>query len=229
MFLRVLRSASVWLAALGGSALLFAAAVVVVHEAKRVHGAAPASVTTVDYFSGTTHYAVPMKYHPGITHYSEKRNYSALTLMLFLPDLSPAAEHLEEMKRPGWHDQMTLLIEHGPHVIDPDAQVAWMTNFPRGVHTLPEPAANGCEVYRTPLMMPGDVFVCPEDGSKLVISCDRKSDIPYPACTGHERIREDLTLVFAYSIKYAGDASSIDQRVKALIASFVTSQTVSAK
>ena len=174
---RALKSVFVWLAVLGGSALLLAVVTIDVQEAQRVRGAEANSVTTIDYFSGTTHYAVPMKYYPGIKHYSEKRNYSALTLMLFLPDLSPAAEHLEEMKRPGWHDQMTLLIEHGPHVTDPDAQIAWMTNFPRGVHTLPEAAANGCEIYRTPLMMPGDVFVCPEDGSKLVISCDRKSDV----------------------------------------------------
>ena len=143
---RAFRLVLVWLAFLGGSTLVLAAVTIDIHEAQIVRGAEANSATTIDYFSGTTHYAVPVKYHPGITRYSEKRNYSSLTLMLFLPDLSPAAEHLEEIKRPGWHDQMTLLFEHGPHIIDSDAQIAWMTNWPQGVHTLPEPIANGCSL-----------------------------------------------------------------------------------
>ncbi len=116
---------------------------------------------TVEYFSGTSRYRIAKKYNPGISNYSEQRNYSALTLMLFLPDFSPAADHLKELKQPGWRNQMTLLLEHGPHMIDSDAQIAWMTNWPRGVHTRPETAANGCDLYRTPLMAPATSTCAP--------------------------------------------------------------------
>ncbi len=120
---------------------------------------------------------------------------------------------------------MTLLLEHGPHMIDSDAQIAWMTNWPRGVHTRPETAANGCDLYRTPLMAPGDVYVCPEDGHKLVLSCGRKSDVPFPSCAVYENVSSDLSLIYHYSTRYADDAISIDRRIKALIASFIAEQS----
>ena len=150
---------------------------------------------TVDYFSGTTHYAIPAFYRPGITAYFEKRNYSALNLMLFLPDFSPASQHVEEMRVPGWRNRMTLLFEHGPHMISPEAQIAWMTNWPRGVHTPLEPTANGCDLYRTPFIIFGDLYVCPEDGAKLAVSCDRKSDVPSPACAVSENVSTDLSVI----------------------------------
>lgn len=164
---------------------------------------------------------MPVRYHAGISRYSEKRDYSALTMMLFLPDFSPAADHAEELRIPGWRNQMTLLFEHGPRFSEPDQQIASMINRPQGVHTLSTPAANGCDLYRTPLMMPGDVYVCPNDRSKLVLSCDRKSDVPFPSCTVFENFSPDLSLIYHYSVKYVDDAVSIDHRIKALIASFV--------
>lgn len=223
-----LNSVSLWLTALGASASLLVAVLYQFHEAKRIPNAALSSASTVDYFSGTAHYAVPVKYNPGVTRYSEKRNYSALTLMLFLPDLSPAVDHPDEMERPGWQNQMTLLFEHGPRFGTADEQIAMLTNKPRGVHTLPEPAGNGCDLYKTPLMVPGDVYVCQEDGSKLVLSCKRESDVPSPSCTIFEDISPDLSLIYHYSATYAVDAVSIDRHVRTLIASFVRSRAASA-
>lgn len=185
--------------------------------------ARPDAGATLDYFSGMAHYAVPARLNPGITRFSEGRNYSALTLMLFLPDFSPVADHPEEMKRPGWHDQMTLLFEHGPRMSDPEAQIASLTNRPLVGPTKPEALSNGCDIYRTPLVSPGDVYVCREGGTKLVISCVRTTGsvvIPSPSCTVMENINSDLSVIYHYSVRYVENAVLIDCRVRALLSSF---------
>ncbi|MGI3899861.1 MAG: hypothetical protein ACRYGP_18035 [Janthinobacterium lividum] len=224
---RLLKSVPVWIVSLCAGSLLLAALTLGLVQATKTRSVSH-PVTTIDYFSGAVHYTVPAIYNPGITRYSDERKYSALSFMLFLPNFSPAADHLEELKRPGWRDQMTLLFEHGPHMLDSDAQIAWMTNWPRGVHTRPEPAANGCDLYRTPLMAPGDVYVCPEDGFKLVLSCGRNSDVPFPSCSVFENVTPDLSLIYHYSAKYADDAVSIDRHIKALLSSFAKPETAAA-
>ena len=182
--------------------------------------ARPDAGATLDYFSGMAHYAVPARLNPGITRFSEGRNYSALTLMLFLPDFSPVADHPEEMKRPGWHDQMTLLFEHGPRMSEPEAQIASLTNRPLVGPTKPEALSNGCDIYRTPLVDPGDVHACPEDGNKLVVSCTRTIGsvvIPSPACTVMENISSDLGVIYHYSVRYVESAVVIDRHVRSLL------------
>ena len=176
---------------------------------------------TVDYFSGGVHYTIPKSLNPAITRFSEKHNHSALSLMLSLPDLTPIAPH--STRNPGWNDLITLLFEHGPRASDYESQLAFVTNMPPGAHTPSQPTSNGCDLYRTPLFDPGNVYVCPIPAGKLVVSCSRSTGavvIPYPSCTVFENISDDLSLIYTYGVEHVDDAALIDHRVRALVSSF---------
>ena len=187
---------------------------------------APTGFSTVDF--GSTRYTIPDVYRPGITPYRAKGykegvGYAAFTLNLLVPDLKPQGSSQEGMTGHGWDRHLQALLEHGVDSRDLQDLVNLLLSWGKLDKENFVTESNGCHLYQGNMTVTQELHVCYLPGHLFVYDCAIKKYGPYPHCGVHERLNKDTTITYSFGKEYRDDAILIDDRMRALVTSFVSS------
>ena len=143
---------------------------------------------------------------------------SGLWIGLLLPDFLPASCNEEEFLEPGWHDQLTILLDLS-HGLRPNTdQVKEMLQWGHVDEKNFKVASNGCREYQGNMTTAHELYACGHDDD-LLVKCKAIIPVPFPSCSVFRKVDEQIIVVYTYSYQFIDKAQEIDHRVMEIISS----------
>jgi hypothetical protein len=191
-----------------------------IHRA--LHPPVSPDTATVSIQFGPSRYKIPRNYLAGATQTRDVDTYSAFTIQVLLPDLTPRTrENGGQFDAVGWGNQLRALFEYGRNPRAPEEiRDFYLKNagLTKDDYRL---VGSGYKLYENAKISPREIYTKETTNGLLFILCGTKKDgTPFPSCTVNEAIEENIGVIYHFSRDYLDRASEIDLGLRALLRSF---------